>query len=50
MICDYVLPVLTLHSSPITGLLLVEIIADVVLHGVPVPDQGEYEQKFPSSH
>ena len=35
-----VLPVLTLHSSPIAGLLLVEIVPDVVLHGVPVPVQG----------
>ena len=35
-----VLPVLTLHSSPIAGLLLVEIVPDVVLHSVPVPVQG----------
>ena len=38
-----VLPVLTLDSSPIAGLLLVEVIPDVVLHGVPVPGQGEYQ-------
>ena len=34
-----VLPVLTLHSSPIAGLLLVEIISDVVLDSVAVPVQ-----------
>ena len=42
-----VLPVLTLDSSAIAGLLLVEIIPDVVLDGVPVPGQGEYQQKYP---
>ena len=35
-----VLPVLTLHSSPIAGLLLVEIIPDVVLDSVAVPVQS----------